>query len=377
MQQSNEAQQRYQRQVMLAEWGIAGQQKMAAARVLVTGAGGLGCPALQYLAAAGIGTIGIVDDDIVAETNLHRQLLYTPADIGMLKVTRAAEVLQQLNPACVIHTYPVHLSNSNAWDIIRQYDLVIDGTDNFATRYLINDACVLLSKPLVYGSVFRFEGQVAVFNLPGETPAANYRDLFPQPPAPHEVPSCAEAGVLGVIPGIIGTMQACEAMKIITGIGLPLQNQLLTYNALYNQWYQADITPQPLTPGLMPGDAAAFEQWDYNSSCSPVTDTFTTIQPVAFEALRRQKNVRVLDVRETGEQPAVHQFAHEQLPLSRLLSEAALVKGETIIVFCQSGQRSVIAAGLLAAANTVFNLQGGITGWLTWQSSITQTHAHR
>lgn len=366
---------KYQRQLLLKEWGEAGQQKIAAAKILVIGAGGLGCPALQYLAAAGTGTLGIADDDTVSLTNLHRQILYTPADIGQLKAERAAAALQKQNPDCSIQVYPVRIDNSNALSIIEPYDVVIDGSDNFATRYLVNDACVLLHKPLVYGSVFRFEGQVAVFNLPGASAAVNYRDLFPHPPAPHEIPSCNEAGVLGVVPGIIGTMQAAEAIKIVTGIGTPLQNTMLTYHALHNQFYEITIEPQPLTASLLPADANAFLHWDYANSCSPATDAFTTIQPAVFESLRKQPHIQVIDVREPGELPLVQAFGHQQLPLSRLLTEAAAIKDQTIIVFCQSGQRSVVAANLLAANNTVYNLQGGILGWQAWQSSI-QTYEH-
>ncbi|MBD0294073.1 MAG: HesA/MoeB/ThiF family protein, partial [Flavisolibacter sp.] len=216
---SNEHNERYQRQVILQEFGEAGQQKLLQAKVLVIGAGGLGCPVLQYLAAAGVGVVGIADDDIVSLTNLHRQVLYSMSDIGKSKVERAAAILRQLNPDIEIIPYHLRLTNKNALDIITAYDIVVDATDNFPTRYLLNDACVLLSKPLIYGAVSKFEGQVAVFNGVGSSgeKSVNYRDLFPVPPQEDEVPNCAEAGVLGVLPGIIGSLQAGEVIKLITG----------------------------------------------------------------------------------------------------------------------------------------------------------------
>jgi len=228
---------RYHHQMILKDFGEAGQQKLLQAKVLVIGAGGLGCPALQYLTAAGIGTIGIVDDDVVTLSNLHRQILYSTSDIGFLKAEKAAEKLRQLNPEISIIVYSERLTTQNALSIMKAYDVIIDGTDNFSTRYMINDACVLLQKPLVYGAVSQYEGQVAIFNYKKENlyEGVNYRDLFPYPPKDTEVLNCAEAGVLGILPGIIGTMQANETIKLITGIGKPLINRMLTFNALNNQ----------------------------------------------------------------------------------------------------------------------------------------------
>ena len=219
---------RYQRQILLKEFGIDAQQKLLQAKVLVIGAGGLGCPALQYLVAAGIGTIGIVDDDIVSLNNLHRQVLYTVNDIGLSKAEVAAEKLKALNDEINIISYNERLTNKNALALLMNMILLVDGTDNFSSRYMINDACVLLNKPLVYGAISKFEGQVAVFNIKDEIQirAINYRDLFPTPPKDDEVLNCAEAGVLGVLPGIIGTMQANETIKLITGIGKPLINTI-------------------------------------------------------------------------------------------------------------------------------------------------------
>lgn len=233
----------FERQVILKEFGKAGQEKLRSARILAVGAGGLGCAALQYLVAAGVGIIGIVDFDIVDVTNLHRQVLYTFDDIGKPKAETAAAKLRTMNPDAEITAFPISLTQRNALEIIAGFDLVIDGTDNFSSRYMINDACVLLGKPLVFGAVWQFEGQVGVFNLSNENEeyTCNYRDLFPNPPDPSTSPSCSEAGVLGVLPGIIGTLQAVEAIKIITKIGTPLVNTILTYNALTNSFREFHV----------------------------------------------------------------------------------------------------------------------------------------
>ena len=222
---------RYDKQIALPEVGEAGQQKLAEAKVLVVGAGGLGCPALQYLVAAGIGTIGIVDGDVVNETNLHRQVLYTNSDVGKPKVEVAAERLYQLNPEVKINTYSDFLTAKNAMDIVANYDLIVDATDNFAARYRINDVCVKLDKPFVYGAIHRFEGQVSVFNYKG---GPTYRCLFPEYPTENQIPNCNETGVLGVLPGIVGTHQATEVLKMILGIGEVLSGKLMTLNLLTN-----------------------------------------------------------------------------------------------------------------------------------------------
>ncbi|MCB9186732.1 MAG: HesA/MoeB/ThiF family protein [Flavobacteriales bacterium] len=222
---------RYDKQIALPEVGETGQQKLAEAKILVVGAGGLGCPALQYLAAAGVGNIGIVDGDVVNETNLHRQVLYTNSDVGKPKVEVAAERLKQLNPEVEIHTFSEFLTAGNAMDIVSNYDLIVDATDNFAARYRINDVCLKLDKPFVYGAIHRFEGQVSVFNYKG---GPTYRCLFPDKPAENQIPNCNETGVLGVLPGIIGTYQATEVLKIILGIGEVLSGKLMTLNLLTN-----------------------------------------------------------------------------------------------------------------------------------------------
>ena len=222
---------RYARHIALAEVGESGQQKLLNAKVLVIGAGGLGCPALQYLAAAGIGTIGIVDGDVVNEANLHRQVLYGDSDIGKLKVQVAGERLKKLNSQIDINTFSEFLTAANAMDIVANYDLLVDATDNFAARYRINDVCVKLDKPFVYGAIHRFEGQVSVFNYKG---GPTYRCLFPDKPGENQIPNCNETGVLGVLPGIIGTYQATEVLKIILGIGEVLSGKLMTFNLLTN-----------------------------------------------------------------------------------------------------------------------------------------------
>lgn len=259
---------KYERQIVLDEFGIPGQRKLAKARILAAGAGGLGCQALQYLTAAGVGTIGIADFDIIDLTNLHRQVLYTSEDIGKPKCSVAANRLRLMNPDAVIKEYPFALTKHNALELISEFDLVIDGTDNFSSKFMINDACVLLSKPLVYGAVRKFEGQIGVFvnSAVDSGRRTNLRDLFPKPANGHNLRSCSEEGVLGVLPGLIGTLQAIEAVKLITGIGKILENTLLTYNALNNSFDEFRISHNEACSALMPKDAEAFRAFDYGHS---------------------------------------------------------------------------------------------------------------
>ncbi|MEO6729587.1 MAG: HesA/MoeB/ThiF family protein [Ferruginibacter sp.] len=370
MKNDNQSYDRYQRQIILKEFGEAGQQKLLNAKVLVIGAGGLGCPALQYLAAAGVGTIGIVDDDVVSITNLHRQVLYSTFDVGFSKAEKARHSLTRLNPDININAFQERLTTQNALDIINPYDIVIDGTDNFSSRYMINDACVLLHKPLVYGAVSQFEGQVAVFNYQDKSGniSVNYRHLFPEPPGDGEILNCAEAGVLGVLPGIIGTMQANETIKLITGIGKPLINSLLTYNTLTNQVYEISLSPSNETNALIPRDKAAFEQMDYDWLCASSTGRQFEIDTAAFDQLRSANNVDIIDVREAGELPLPTEFKYLQIPLSQFRENIAVVKSKTVIVFCQSGKRSMQAAQLLfdtfGETKKIYSLHGGITNWL-------------
>lgn len=359
---------RYHRQVILPRFGESGQQQLLAAKVLVIGAGGLGCPVLQYLAAAGTGTIGIVDGDVVALSNLHRQVLYGMQDIGRPKAERAAAALQQLNPDIRLHPLQLVLDNRNALELLEGYDVVVDATDNFPARYLINDACVLLGKPLVFGAVSQFEGQVAVFNqpLPSGERSANYRDLFPVPPAAGEVASCAEGGVLGILPGIIGSIQAGEVIKLVTGIGQSLANRLHTYSWLTHEWFDWEITPLSQMHG--PQDKAAFRTWTYEEACT--LENFSEISADRFNSLLGREGVTVIDVRETGEQPPLQAVPHLQRPLSMLKEDKAAIEGDILIAVCQSGKRSRQAAQWLAGtypSKKIYSLQQGIAGWLHHQ----------
>jgi len=359
---------RYHRQMILKDFGEAGQQKLLEAKVLVVGAGGLGCPALQYLTAAGVGTIGIVDDDEVSLSNLHRQVLYSVADIGSSKAEKAAEVLSKLNPEITIIAWSERLTTQNALLILEAFDIIIDGTDNFSSRYMINDACVLLDKPLIYGAISQFEGQVAIFNSKNsETDVAvNYRDLFPHPPKENEVLNCAEAGVLGVLPGIIGTMQANETIKLITGMGEPLINRLLTYNALNNQLYELELSSRPETISLIPQNENAFEQMDYEWLCGSKIEQYE-IDHNFFDELLATGSIDVIDVREPGEIPTIKEFAFHHIPLNKLQENIELVKTNTVVTICQTGKRSLQAArqliDIFGTSKKIYSLRGGIIQW--------------
>ena len=374
MNNGHKSYERYIRQTTLKEFGEAGQEKLLQSKILVIGAGGLGCASLQYLVAAGIGTIGIVDGDAVALHNLHRQVLYSVNDIGLLKATRAASILRLLNPDIIIEAFDEWLTVTNALPLIGNYDIVIDGTDNFASRYMINDACVLLNKPLVYGAVSKFEGQVAVFNvgLQNDEAAVNYRDLFPEPPAAGEVANCAETGVLGVLPGIIGTMQANEAIKLVTGMGHPLINKLFTYNSLSNQVFELELTAREATRSLVPADAATFMQTNYDWLCGAAPGRYE-IDSQAFNKLRDTGKVLIADVRGYDELPAVTEFQHIHIPLNDIENDFPDTDSDTIVVFCQSGTRSLQAVRLLTGkfGNTkkIFSLAGGILQWKKEQSN--------
>lgn len=368
---------RYQRQLLLKEFGKEAQDKLLNAKVLVIGAGGLGCPALLYLTAAGTGTIGIVDFDIVDITNLHRQVLYTTDDVGKPKAITAAEKLKQLNPDLNIISFQLQLQNNNALEIVREFDIVVDGSDNFTTRYLVNDACVLLDKPLVYGAISRFEGQVGVFNLADKITdfKTNYRDLFPSPPSPGSVPSCSEAGVLGVLPGIIGTMQANECIKIITGTGKPLSNTILSYNSLTNQFYEFMITPERNSKYPFPGTASEFLNFDYNWFCGTGNHS-NEISISDFNILYKEEKIKTIDVREIDELPFVTEFNHIQLPFSKfekLITDFS--SKDKIVLFCQSGRRSLQALQILKEKYpgiTAWSLKGGIEAWKRQSSKTTR-----
>lgn len=365
MEQSNE---RYARHYTLAGFGQAGQGKLLNARVLVIGAGGLGCPVLQYLAAAGVGTIGIADHDRVALSNLQRQILFTTGDVGSLKAVKAAESLRKLNPEISIETHTDEVTAKNAWELIERYDIVADCTDNFASRYLISDACFLLRKPLVFGAVFQYEGQVAVFDSGNkEEDRISYRDLFPEPPAPDEVLDCNEAGVLGVLPGMIGTLQANEVIKLITGIGEVLRGRFLTFNMLTYENMVMDLTMRSDTLNLIPEDRDHFEKTDYRWLCGLPSSDIEEIGTDDFLEAITQPDILAVDVRERDELPEAG-FPHIRIPLSKLKTETSGInhlKGRKIILFCQSGKRSLNAAELLTAAYgnaiKISHLKGGIT----------------
>lgn len=363
---------RYHHQIILKDFGEQGQLKLLQTKVLVIGAGGLGCPALQYLASAGIGTLGIIDDDLVDLSNLQRQVLYNVNDIGLSKVECAANVLRLLNPEIQIEIYNTRFINTNAAAIINQYDLILDCSDNFATRYLVNDACVILKKTFVYGAVSQAEGQVAIFNHPSENiPAVTYRDLFPEAPAENEVLNCAEAGVLGVLPGIIGTMMANEVIKLVTGTGMPLINKLLTYNTSTNNIYKIDLVPNKGKNNIAPKTLSELEAYNYELKCL-IPDLEISIYD--FNETLSKSGVAFVDVREIGEKPIVTEFDYLSIPLSqqeRLLNE---VPFETIILFCQTGKRSLYAAQklslILGTSKKVYSLQGGIQKWYSERKVI-------
>ena len=366
---------RYQRQIILKEFGKEGQQKLLQAKVLIIGAGGLGCPVLQYLAAAGVGTIGIADDDVVVLNNLHRQVLYSVNDIGLSKAEIAAQVLRRMNPEIKIIPYNERLTTQNALRIIDEFEIVIDGTDNFSTRYMINDACVLLNKPLVYGAVSQFEGQVSIFNfrLNENNEAVNYRDIFPHPPKDDEILSCAEAGVLGVLPGIIGTMMANETIKLITGVGEPLANQLITYNALNNQVYKFTLSAGKETSSLIPKNETEFLKTDYLWLCSSVSSQIE-IDADTFNSLLEKGEADIIDVRDPHELPEVNEFSNIKIPLALLADNSDLIKSGTVIAFCQTGKRSLqatrILSGIFGDKKKVYSLRGGIVEWKKQKQTV-------
>jgi len=359
---------RYQRQILLKEFGIAAQKKLMHVKVLVVGAGGLGCPVLQYLAAAGVGTIGIVDSDVISLTNLHRQVLFTMDDIGLSKAEIAARKLKALNDEINIIPYNIQLTNENALGVIKEYDIVVDGTDNFSSRYIINDACVLLNKPLIYGAISKFEGQVAVLNVKDKLNirAVNYRDLFPVPPKEDEVLNCAEAGVLGVLPGLIGTMQANETIKLITGIGEPLINKMLTYNALNNSSYEFNLSVNEEAQVFIPKDEEAFLKMNYELLCASEINNSFEIDEIQFDGFIKDDKVMIIDVREKDESPFIKEFEHIQISLGDLMKKQKLIEKNKVVVFCQSGKRSLQAVQLLNelfSDKKVYSLKGGIVEW--------------
>ena len=360
---------RYSRHLILPNVELEGQRRLKAARILVVGAGGLGSPVALYLAAAGVGTLGIVDFDVVDVTNLQRQLLHGTADVGRPKVDSAIDRIRDANPHVHVEPYRTRLTSRNALEIIRDYDIVVDGTDNFATRYLTNDACVLLGTPNVYGSIFRFEGQASVFAAP-DGPC--YRCLVPDPPPPGEVPSCAEGGVLGVLPGMIGTIQAAEAIKLVLGVGSTLVGRLLLVNALDMQFHTMRLRRDPACPAC--GARSITELIDYDEFCGTSggerpadPDTVAEIEPAELaRRLREGPPLELIDVREPGEWEVAHIEGARLVPLGRLQGSLPTFDGSReFVVMCRSGQRSAAAVKQLQAAGfrRVRNLAGGILRW--------------
>jgi adenylyltransferase/sulfurtransferase len=368
---TNEEVLRYSRHLILPDVGVEGQRKLKAGRILLIGAGGLGSPLALYLAAAGVGTLGLVDFDVVDVSNLHRQVLHGTKDVGRPKLESARERIHDVNPHVHVEPYDTRLTSANALDIIRDYDVVIDGTDNFATRYLTNDACVILGKPNVYGSIFRFEGQASVFALE-EGPC--YRCLFPEPPPPGLVPSCAEGGVLGVLPGLVGTIQATEGIKLILGVGEPLVGRLLLIDALSMRFRTVRLRKDPNCPAC--GTHEITELIDYDQFCGVApggeanvanTNQIPEITPSELaERLRRGDDIDLIDVREP------HELSIAQIPNVRLiplgtLAEAlpTLDSNREAVVICRTGARSGRAVQQLRAAGfkRVWNLAGGIHRW--------------
>jgi adenylyltransferase/sulfurtransferase len=382
---SNEEISRYSRHLILPEVGMEGQQKLKAAKVLCVGTGGLGAPLALYLAAAGIGTLGLVDFDTVDASNLQRQIIHSTATVGKLKVDSAEIMLKGLNPFLNVVKHNTMLTSANAMEILKDYDVIADGTDNFQTRYLVNDACVLLNKPNAYGSIFRFEGQASVF---GTKEGPCYRCLYPEPPPPGLVPSCAEGGVLGILPGLVGVIQATETIKLILGIGEPLIGRLLLVDALGMSFRTLKLRKNPDCPVCGPNPTVT-ELIDYDQFCGiappsevgplevardkavgdhPIVDG---IPQITVEELKRKLDARegifVLDVREPHEYPIANLGA-PLIPVGSIearIGELAAQKNREVIVHCRSGARSQKAALALKQAGftNVSNLAGGILAW--------------
>ena len=357
---------RYSRHLLLPEVGLDGQRKLKAARVLLVGAGGLGSPAALYLAAAGVGTLGIVDFDVVDITNLHRQILHGTSDVGRSKLESAISRLREVNPHVTVEPHETRLTSANALQIIRQYDVVVDGTDNFATRYLVNDACVLTNRPNVYGSIFRFDGQVSVFCTP-DGPC--YRCVYREPPPPGLVPSCAEGGVLGILPGIVGTLQATEALKLVLGIGEPLIGRLNLVDALGARLRTVRIAKDPTCPAC--GTRELQQLIDYDAFCG-VTDVpdeapMLEITPRELAArLARADDVVLIDVREPYEHAIARIHGARLVPLGAFADAIpSLDRQRDIVIHCRSGARSATAVRQLQAAGftRVWNVAGGILRW--------------
>jgi molybdopterin/thiamine biosynthesis adenylyltransferase/rhodanese-related sulfurtransferase len=358
---------RYSRHLIIPDVGVPGQKRLKNAKVLVVGAGGLGSPALLYLAAAGVGTLGIIDFDVVDESNLQRQVIHGVSDLGKPKALSAKESIAEINPYVNVVLHEERLDSDNALDVFRPYDLILDGTDNFATRYLVNDACVLLGKPYVWGSIYRFEGQVSVF---WDEHGPNYRDLYPVPPPPGMVPSCAEGGVLGVLCASIGSVMVTEAIKLITGIGESLLGRLMVYDALEMSYRTIKIRKDPKAEPIT-------QLIDYEEFCGVVSDEAqraaagATISVTELkEMLDAGKDPYLVDVREPVEYEIVKIPGGVLVPKDRILSGEALAElpqDKPLVLYCKTGVRSAEALAAVKAAGfrDAVHVQGGVTAWAT------------
>lgn len=362
---------RYQRHLTLPNFGEAAQLKLKDAKVLVIGAGGLGCPVLQYLAAAGVGTLGIVDDDVVSLSNLQRQILFNESEVGQRKAELAAIKLQAMNPHICCIPHATRLGVDNALDLIGAYDVVVDGTDNFPSRYLINDACVLANKPLIYGALYTFQGQASVFNLDG---GPTYRCLFPEPPRPEDAPNCSEIGVVGVLPGMIGMIQATEVIKVITGVGEPLSGKLLTLDAL-------SMRQQLINFSRVPEQATVTELKLIDYSCA-VTQQDSVVEVTPADLQADSSEYQLLDVREDWER-AICMLPGEHIPLGDILegqadfSKIAYDPNTPTYVYCKGGVRSLKAAEAMQAHygfKHLKSLRGGILAWVEQIDPSMQTY---
>lgn len=359
MKLTTEEKYRYSRQILLSEVGEEGQLKLKKSKVLVIGAGGLGCPILLYLVALGVGNIGIVDFDTVEQSNLQRQVLFSDSDVGRSKAIVAKEKLENQNPVVSIKAFDEALTNNNAIDLFNQYDIIVDGTDNFSTRYLINDASILTGRPLVYGAIHKFEGQVSVFNYNN---GPSYRCLFPTPPIANSVPSCSEIGVIGVLPGLIGMQQANEVVKIILNIGNVLSGRLMVYNAMQASFFELKINKKLDLAEFGIKNEDDFKSFDYDYFCGLSGAIESSISKEEFESL--PENTLVLDVRENWEEPKINNKEVLNIPLQELNSlHYKIPKDKVVYVVCQKGIRSQSAIAFLNEEHgfeNLINVTGGV-----------------